>query len=135
MIVNEAIQEASILVVDDQEMTTRLLEKTLQRAGFRLVTGCTDPRRVAALVQSIRPDLIVLDLRMPHLDGFAILQQLERERSGTRPMVLVLTAEGSAAAEAHALAAGADRFMTKPFDRYQLLPCIEEMLMLRLQRG
>lgn len=72
---------------------------------------------------------------MPHLDGIAILQELSASASAARPLVLVLTAEGSPVAEANALAAGANRFMSKPFDRYQLLPCIEEMLLLRLQRG
>lgn len=108
---------ARILIVDDQEANVRLLERILERGQLGSVGGTTDPRRVEELCAEHPPDLILLDLHMPHLDGFALLERLGslREREGFLP-ILVLTADADPSARRRALDLGATDFVTKPFD-------------------
>lgn len=106
-----------ILVVDDQEANVRLLERILLQHDLGDVRTTTDPRRVEPMVHEERPDLLLLDLHMPHLDGFAILERLAsfRREEGYLP-VLVLTADVEPASRRRALELGASDFVTKPFD-------------------
>lgn len=112
----------TILVVDDQEANVRLLERILARNGHAAVRTTTDPRRVEAMVAEERPDLVLLDLHMPHLDGFTLLERLEpaRREEGFLP-ILVLTADADPAARRRALELGASDFVTKPFDADEVL--------------
>src|SRR5438045_2549275 len=71
------LREARILVVDDQEANVRLLESILKRAGYAKVTSTTDSREVLGLCAIRRPDLVLLDLMMPHMDGFQVMQELK----------------------------------------------------------
>src|SRR5207247_5086574 len=88
--------DARILIVDDQEANVLLLERLLSGAGYGAALGITDPRRVPDLVMGFRPDLILLDLRMPELDGFGVLQLLRAlVPPGSFLPVLVLTADVS----------------------------------------
>lgn len=111
-----------ILVVDDQEANVRLLERILERAGYHSVRSTTDPRAVEALAADLVPDLLLLDLHMPHLDGFALLERLAplREREGFLP-ILVLTADADPSARRRALELGATDYVTKPFDADEVL--------------
>src|SRR3954452_3063673 len=87
---------ARVLVVDDQEANVRLLERLLSRAGYRHIEGITDSRQVTERVEDFRPDLVLLDLHMPHVDGFAVLRLLRTEVPETaRLPVLVLTANAT----------------------------------------
>ena len=124
---------ARILIVDDEEVNVRLLQRMLQRAGFTETTGITDPREVAAAYAALEPDLILLDLKMPHLDGYAVLEQL----GGLAPAdaylpILMLTGDGSAETRQRALRLGARDFLVKPFDSTEVVLRIENLVETRL---
>lgn len=128
-----AVANAAILVVDDEEANVDLIEQILARAGYTAVTGVTDPRRVLPLFLDRRPDLILLDLHMPHLDGFAVLEQIRPHvAADTYLPILVLTADITPEAKQRALASGARDFVTKPFDRIELLLRISNLLETRV---
>ncbi|HEX8152492.1 MAG TPA: response regulator [Thermoanaerobaculia bacterium] len=101
-----------ILIVDDQPANVRLLEHTLKRAGFVDVMSTTDPRQVAAMHLEHRYDLIVLDLQMPDMDGFAVMAQL---RGAVPDPVAILVMSADSAQKSAALAAGATSFLAKPY--------------------
>ena len=116
------MQDARILIVDDEPANVRLLERLLAREGYTDLEGVTDPRRVVDQCVASPPDLILLDLRMPYLDGFAVLSQLRAKLpAGTYLPVLVLTADTTPEAKQRALASGANDFLTKPFDPIEVV--------------
>ena len=106
-----------ILIVDDLPANLRLLEELLEREGFSNVVSTTEPEQALELYTAFDPDLVLLDLMMPGMSGYAVLEQLERMRPAHdyRP-VLVLTADATTAAKRRALSLGAKDFLTKPFD-------------------
>ncbi len=123
---------ARILVVDDQPANVTLLERVLALEGYRNVESFTDPREVGAAYAARRHDLILLDLNMPHLDGFQLMAQLKTlEPDGYVP-ILVLTAQADRATRLKALSMGARDFLTKPFDRLEVVNRIRNMLEIRL---
>lgn len=125
----ENLKKARILIVDDEQVNIELLECTLQPAGYTNYLTTTDPRQVLPLYGKFQPDLILLDLMMPHLDGFAVLQQIgARIPEGTYLPILVLTAETSSEARQRALSTGANDFLTKPFDRTEVLLRVKNLL-------
>lgn len=110
------------MVVDDQEANVRLLEGILRRNGLEHVTALTDPRRALELFPEVRPDLLLLDLHMPHMDGFEMLERLRELRDGDGYLpILVLTADVDPAARQRALGMGAEDFLTKPFDAAEVV--------------
>jgi putative two-component system response regulator len=118
-----------ILIVDDQPANVELLEAILDGAGYKDVLGTTDPREVIRLHHEFEPDLILLDLMMPHMDGFAVMSQLAaRIPAGEYLPVLVLTADITSEARARALSAGAKDFLTKPLDHLEVLLRIRNLL-------
>jgi len=126
---DDDLTEANILVVDDQEANVRLLERILQRAGYSNVATTTDPRLVLGLYAQFEPDLIVLDLVMPHMDGFEIMEELgKRVPEGTYLPILVLTADVTPQARQRALSMGARDFLTKPFDHDEALLRIRNLI-------
>src|SRR5256885_8798687 len=115
-----AFRLAKILIVDDERANVRLLEQMLEGAGYAMLRSTTDSRQVPLCCAEFRPDLILLDLRMPYVDGIQVLGQLEpKTQAEARPPVLVLTADGTLESRHPALAPGANDFVTKPFDRTQ----------------
>jgi putative two-component system response regulator len=126
---DDELTEARILVVDDQEANVRLLERILQRAGYANVASTTDPRQVLAMYGELDPDLIVLDLHMPHMDGFEVMEELgKRVPDGSYLPILVLTADATPQARQRALSMGARDFLTKPFDHDEALLRIRNLL-------
>jgi putative two-component system response regulator len=124
------IHHARILIVDDQEVNIMLLDYLLRSSGYTDVTSTTDSRRVVDLYRTHRHDLIVLDLNLPHLDGFQVMAALKQvEREGYLP-VLALTADPTH--KLKALEAGAKDFVSKPFDNVEMLTRIHNMLEVRL---
>ena len=124
------ILNARILIVDDAPVNLQLLERILQGAGYTSVTTTTDPRAVFDLYREHRHDLILLDLQMPGMDGFEVMQALnDIETEGYLP-ILVLTAQPGH--KLRALKAGAKDFVTKPFDQVEVLTRIHNMLEVRL---
>lgn len=130
MISKSEIQNARILIVDDQEANIRLLEQMLSDANYTSITSVTDPREVCALYTEYRYDLILLDLQMPGMDGFQVLECLKKiEAEGYLP-VLVITAQPGH--KLRALQAGAKDFVSKPFDLVEVQTRIHNMLEVRL---
>jgi putative two-component system response regulator len=129
MIPAETLFQASILIVDDQRPNVRLLERILEQAGYVTVRGTTDPRQVAELFDEIQPDLVLLDLHMPYMDGFAVMEALSpRIPAGTYFPILVVTADITPEAKRRALSAGARDFLNKPFDTTEVLLRIKNLL-------
>ncbi|MDQ7849897.1 MAG: response regulator [Armatimonadota bacterium] len=126
---DQSRKDAVILVVDDEETNVLLLRRLLEQAGYSGVVSTTDPRQVLPLHQALSPDLILLDLHMPYLDGFAVLERLRPHiPSGDYLPVVVLTADITAQAKRRALAAGAKDFLTKPFDATEVLLRVHNLL-------
>src|SRR5829696_6007116 len=124
--------QARVIVVDDEEMNVELLRQMLARAGYEDVTGTTDSRQALPLVRERAPDLILLDLLMPHLDGFAVMERVRAEVPADVYLpILVLTADITTETKRRALAAGATDFLTKPFDHVELLLRIGNLLRTR----
>ena len=121
--------DARILVVDDEETNVHSLTRILRAAGYGNVLGTTDPRTVADLYRKQDPDVILLDLHMPNLDGLGVLQQL-RAIAGPQAYVpvLVLTGDYSPEARRRALSEGAKDFLTKPFEVGEVLLRIRNLL-------
>lgn len=131
MIVNATdILKASILIVDDQESNVLMLEQMLHETGYQNVTSTMDPYAVFALHRDNHYDLILLDLLMPGMDGFQVMEGLkEIERDGYLP-ILVITAQPGH--KLRALTAGAKDFISKPFDLMEAKTRIHNMLEVRL---
>src|SRR6185312_13292318 len=124
-----ALADAVVLVVDDNENNVLLLERLLKRIGIGTVVGITDPRETVIQYQAIEPDLILLDLHMPHLDGVAVLEQLAIViPAGSFTPVLILTADATLESKQRALAAGAMDFVTKPFEQTEVLLRVKNLL-------
>jgi serine phosphatase RsbU (regulator of sigma subunit) len=124
------ILTARILIVDDKVANVRLLEGMLRVAGYVSVESTTDPSQVCALYRLNRYSLILLDLQMPGMDGFAVMEGLkEIEGDGYLP-VLVITAQP--AHKLHALEAGAKDFVSKPFDMAELQARVHNIVEVRL---
>jgi putative two-component system response regulator len=122
-------QRGSILIVDDQDNNVRILERMLGKAGYEPPASTTDPRRALGLFLEHRPDLVLLDLHMPHLDGFGVLEQLRPYNGeGTYLPILVLTADITPEAKQKALSMGAKDFLAKPFDGVEVLLRIKNLL-------
>ena len=124
------IRQAKILIVDDQDANIRLLERTLAGAGYQAVTATSEPREVCRLHLAQHFDLILLDLMMPGMDGFEVMEGLKAiEQDGYLP-VLVITAQPEH--KLRALKAGAKDFVSKPLDLAEVVTRVYNMLEVRL---
>src|SRR5580692_12174319 len=111
------LREGRVLIVDDQEPNVLLLERLLQQAGFTNLRSSTDPHAVLSIFTEFQPDILLLDLHMPGLTGFEVMEQLKGVVGNeTYFPILVLTADISVDLKQQALACGATDFLTKPFD-------------------
>lgn len=132
-VVEALASEARILIVDDEQANVRMLELMLTRVGYRRLFCTTDSRRVVDLFREVEPDLVLLDLHMPYLDGFAVLAQLaELVPDGEYLPILVLTADVAEEARERALSSGAHDFLTKPLQRTEVLLRIRNLLSTRI---
>jgi PAS domain S-box-containing protein len=121
---------ASILIVDDQEVNVALLEQLLQEAGYTQVSSTRNPREVCALHRENSYDLILLDLQMPGMDGFQVIEALKTNNADGYLPVVVITAQPGH--KLRALQAGAKDFVSKPFDLVEVRTRIHNMLEVRL---
>lgn len=121
---------ASILIVDDQPVNVILLEQMLRDVGYLCVSSTTDPRLVYELHHKNRYDLILLDLQMPAMDGFQVIEALRADAAEAYLPVLAITAQP--AYKLRALQAGARDFVSKPFDLLEVRTRIRNMLEVRL---
>ncbi len=122
------VRNARILIVDDEESNVRILTRTLEHAGYQHIAATCDSREARAIYKRHRPDLILLDLHMPHLDGFEVMQQLAQVAEATYLPILVLTADIAPDAKQRALAMGAKDFVHKPFDALEVQLRIRTLL-------
>src|SRR5450830_1023819 len=130
MVSTPDILNASILIVDDQESNVSLLEKLLSEPGYARVASTMNPNEVCALHRKNRYDLILLDLQMPGMDGFQVMEGLKTNDADAYLPVLVLTAQPGH--KLRALQAGAKDFLSKPFDLVEVKTRIHNMLEVRL---
>ena len=130
MIKPDDVFDSRILIVDDQQTNVLLLERLLGQAGYRQVRSIRQPEAVCALHRSERFDLILLDLQMPGMDGFQVIEGLKTNAADPYLPVIVLTAQPGH--KIRALQAGAKDFISKPFDLIEVKTRIYNMLEVRL---
>jgi putative two-component system response regulator len=128
-----AIRAARILILDDVAANVELLTEALQGDGYVNVVGTTDPREGLDLIDAGHCDLIVLDLRMPEMDGYEVIRQLKNRHPGEHLPVLVLTAQTDSATRERALACGVRDFLTKPVVLWEFLHRVRNVLELEVQ--
>ena len=127
--IDSILKTAKILIVDDKQSNIDILEGLLEESGYANFQSTTDPRLVVSLFNSFKPDLILLDLMMPHLSGFEVMEQLKPLiPQGTYLPILVLTADITSESKLRALSGGAKDFLSKPFDLYEVQIRINNLL-------
>ncbi|HEX5362951.1 MAG TPA: response regulator [Gallionella sp.] len=130
MISSSDILNAGILIVDDEEPNVILLERMLHGAGYLSVSSTMNAQKVGELYRKNRYDLILLDIRMPGMDGFKVIEALKKIETDDFPAVLVITAEPGH--KERALQAGAKDFVSKPFELVEVLTRVHNLLEARL---
>jgi adenylate cyclase len=130
MVNSSDILQGKILIVDDKQANVRLLEGMLERAGYISVASTMDPHAVCELYRDNRYDLILLDLQMPGMDGFQVMEGLKEIEAGGYIPVLVITAQPDQ--KLRALKAGAKDFISKPYQLAEVLVRVYNMLEVRL---
>jgi putative two-component system response regulator len=126
------ITAARILIVDDEPANLKLLSMVLRTEGYRHIDVLDDPRFVAGQCALTPPDLILLDINMPHLDGFAVMDQLRALEQPIAVPIVVLTAQSGEDIVVRALQHGASDFLNKPVNRRELLARVHNTLMAHL---
>jgi signal transduction histidine kinase len=130
MISSSDILKANILIVDDQEANVTLLEQMLESAGYVSITSTRNPREVCELHRKNRYSLILLDLQMPGMDGFQVMEEMKAIETGGYLPVLVQTSQPNH--KVRALKAGAKDFISKPFDLTETLLRVRNLIEVRL---
>jgi len=133
MISSSDILNGKILIVDDKEVNILLLQRMLGGAGYTSISSTMDPAAVCELHRNNRYDLILLDLQMPGMDGFQVMENLKAIEGGSYLPVLVITAQPDQ--KLRALRAGAKDFVSKPFDLAEVLARVRNMMEVRLLHG
>jgi putative two-component system response regulator len=121
-------KHARILIVDDEPANVELLRRVLERAGFTRIESTNDPREVTDQYVRLRPDLILLDLHMPHMSGLEVMDDLNRIAEASYLPILMLTGDISQEARQEALSRGAKDFLAKPFHTHEILLRIGTLL-------
>jgi CheY-like chemotaxis protein len=118
---------AKVLIADDEIFMLRLLEATLRKGGYEVIQ-CHDGQEALAAAASTRPQLIVMDVMMPGLDGLAAVRRLKQDEATRAIPVIVLSSRGHALTQLEAEQAGAALFLTKPFSPTQLLQTARSLI-------
>jgi PleD family two-component response regulator len=126
-----SLPKMKLLVIDDEPANVALLEEILAEAGYTRVHSITDSRQAVKVCQELGPDLVLLDLMMPHVDGYAVLEGLRYSAFDAHVPVIVLTADINESTRRRALTLGATDFLLKPFDHVEVLLRINNLLELR----
>ena len=126
-------KSASILMVDDDPVNILILQALLESEGYTQLYSTTDPLAAEGLYRQHRPDLVLLDINMPKLSGFGVMEQLKaiEQEQGNYPPIMMLTAVTDRDTRLRALTAGARDFLTKPFERIEVLSRIHNILEVR----
>ena len=130
MISQAEILNGKILIVDDQQANVILIERMLRGAGYKSVSSTTDPLKVSELYRANLYDLILLDIHMPIMDGFQVMERLKGRADDNFPPILVITADPDH--KQRALSSGAKDFVSKPFELIEVLTRVHNMLEVRL---
>ena len=125
------LHEATLLVVDDEELNIRLLRTHLRRKGFKNVLGCVDSTLAFEMVAKTRPDLVILDVVMPGKDGIEVLEEIRSRDDFASTPVFMLTASEDPAQKAVALEKGATDFLSKPVDTAELLARVRNAIAMK----
>ena len=128
MTISGSFKNARLLIVDDEDANIEILQRILTRAGFARIETTNDSREVSALYIEHRPDLILLDLHMPHLDGLEVMDQLNEIAEASYLPILILSGDLTPEARRDALSRGAKDFVNKPFQQEELLLRIKTLL-------
>lgn len=129
----QSARDARILAIDDEPANLALVEAVLAREGYSRIETLADPRQAVERHLAFRPDLVLLDLMMPSLDGYALLDSLCRLTPEDELLpIMVLTADTSIEAKRRALALGARDIVTKPFDVFEFGLRVANLIELRL---
>lgn len=127
--IDKNLKSSNILIVDDQHANVDILESYLEMLGFTNLCPVTDSREVMTLMDTFKPDMILLDLMMPYLNGFEVMAQIRQKLPEDYVFpILVLTADITSEAKQRALSEGATDFITKPFDLTEVGLRIKNML-------
>ena len=126
--INTDFKSASILVVDDEEANVRLIEKILHSKGFKNVICTQKPLEVMTLLTEHHSDLLILDLNMPLMDGYDVMEKIKQLPKKHMPSILVLTAQDMQDFRQRALDSGARDYVTKPFDMNELISRVRNLL-------
>lgn len=130
---NQQILTKRILAIDDEEANVLLLKNVLEREGYTDIHCITDPEKALDAYITLSPDLVLLDLMMPKIDGFQLLEAFSRhDKSDEFRPVLVLTADTTLQTRRRALALGAKDFVSKPFDVIEVALRISNLLETRI---
>ena len=132
--INLDSKNSSILVVDDEIANVRLLEKMLGAMGYKNVVCTQDPKQALPLYLKHKSDLILLDLNMPELDGYGVMEQLKALDDNFLPPILILTAQHMQSYRQRAFDSGAHDYVTKPFDADELLSRVRNMLKIQMSK-
>ena len=125
---DELTKQARIFIIDDEASNLKLLDKLLTSQGYSELILIQDPREVLPHYQAARPDLILLDINMPHLDGYQVMAQLNALNDALLAPILILSAQHGRDFLLRALAEGASDFVGKPFERVELLMRVKNLL-------
>ena len=133
----EVAIDAEIVIIDDAEANVRILERLLGDAGVQRIRGFTSPRQALAYCRESSPSLVLLDLHMPELDGFAFMAALQDEAVPDSRLIpiMILTADVTHDTKELAVDSGALDFLAKPFDRVDVLLRVANLLEIRALRG
>lgn len=126
--INTDLKYAGILIVDDEPVNIKLLERVLGTQGYRNIVSTLDPRQALSLYKEQQSDLILLDIDMPYMDGYEVMEQLHCETKDQFPPILMLTAQDMQSFRQRALDSGARDYVTKPFDSRELLSRVRNLL-------
>jgi len=121
-------KQARILIVDDEAANVELLRRLLERAGFSRLDSTNDPREAAPMFKRLGPDLVLLDLHMPHMDGLQVIDELNQIGHASYLPILMLTGDMTPEARREALSRGAKDFVNKPFHADEVLLRIRTLL-------
>jgi len=125
--------DSKILIIDDQKTIVRILESLLRESGYRDVASVLDPREALSVCKAYDPDLVLLDLTMPHVSGFELLEIFKQQPTQHFIPIIVLTSDQDQESKLKAFALGASDFLPKPVDRVELLVRMKSHLEIRYQ--
>ncbi|MFH0754675.1 MAG: HD domain-containing phosphohydrolase [Candidatus Omnitrophota bacterium] len=132
MISADAVLHARILIVEDDKVSRKLLENILVSSGFRNVRAVSNAKRIRMIYKKFLPDLLILDLNLPGIDGFRVMQELKQDHMDDYLPILVISSEDDQSVHLRALAGGAKDFLNKPYDRPKVLLRARNLIEVRL---